>query len=49
MYVRDRRGPSGPNVEYVLQLWSALRELELSDPHVEEIVRHLESERSRGA
>lgn len=42
-YVRDRRGPSGPNVEYVLQLWSALRELELSDPHVEEIVRHLEN------
>lgn len=40
-YVRDRRGPSGPNIDYVRHLHAALRELELVDPHVEEIVRHL--------
>ena len=40
-WVRERRGPSGTNTEYVLRLQDALRELDLGDPHVEEIVRHL--------
>jgi cation transport regulator ChaC len=40
-WVRERRGPSGPNADYVLRLHAALRELDLHDPHVEEIVRHL--------
>ncbi len=40
-WVRRSRGPSGPNADYVLALHQALRSLEIHDPHVEEIVRHL--------
>lgn len=32
--VRTRRGPSGPNVEYLLRLAEALREIGADDPHV---------------
>ena len=35
--IRERRGPSGPNAEYVLRLRDALRALEIDDPHVETI------------
>jgi glutathione-specific gamma-glutamylcyclotransferase len=40
-YVRDRHGPSGSNREYVLRLRDALRELEVTDAHVEEVAHHL--------
>jgi cation transport regulator ChaC len=40
-YVRDRRGPSGTNANYVLRLLEALRALDVVDAHVEEIARHL--------
>ncbi|MBX3263258.1 MAG: gamma-glutamylcyclotransferase [Labilithrix sp.] len=40
-YVRARRGPSGSNADYVLLLCAALRELDVADPHVEAIARHL--------
>ena len=32
--IRDARGPSGPNREYVMRLAAALRELGHEDPHV---------------
>ena len=32
--VRDAAGPSGPNLEYVLRLAAALREMGAEDPHV---------------
>ncbi len=32
--VRTRRGPSGPNLEYLLRLAEALREIGADDPHV---------------
>ena len=35
--IRERRGPSGPNAEYVLRLRDALRALEVVDEHVETI------------
>jgi glutathione-specific gamma-glutamylcyclotransferase len=40
-WVRRSRGPSGPNADYVLALRDALRNLDIADPHVEEIARHL--------
>lgn len=40
-FIRSRRGPSGPNAEYVMLLAEALRSLEIVDAHVEEIARHL--------
>ena len=40
-YVRDRRGPSGSNADYVVRLHEALRALDVVDAHVETIVRHL--------
>ncbi|MBX3196952.1 MAG: gamma-glutamylcyclotransferase [Labilithrix sp.] len=40
-YVRERRGPSGSNADYVLRLHEALRELGVADAHVEEIAHHL--------
>ncbi len=40
-YVRDRHGPSGSNADYVLRLHEALRALEVEDPHVDAIARHL--------
>jgi cation transport protein ChaC len=40
-WVSKSRGPSGPNVEYVLKLHAALLELEVLDPHVEAIVKWL--------
>lgn len=39
--VRSARGPSGPNVEYVLRLAEALRELGDEDPHVFAVARLL--------
>ena len=39
--VRERRGPSGTNLDYVVRLLGALRALEIDDPHVEEIGRLL--------
>jgi cation transport regulator ChaC len=41
-FVRTRRGPSGPNSEYVVRLAEALRALAIVDTHVEDIARHLE-------
>jgi cation transport regulator ChaC len=35
--IRERRGPSGPNTEYVLRLRDALRALEIVDEHVERV------------
>ena len=35
--IRERRGPSGPNAEYVLRLRDALRALDIVDEHVETI------------
>jgi glutathione-specific gamma-glutamylcyclotransferase len=40
-FVRSRKGPSGPNSEYVLRLAEALRALAIVDAHVEDIARHL--------
>jgi len=37
--IRERHGPSGPNLEYLARLEAALRELGVSDPHVEELWR----------
>lgn len=39
--IHERRGPSGPNVEYALRLFEALRALDVNDPHVEDVARHL--------
>ena len=32
--VRDARGPSGPNTEYVMRLADSLRQFDVDDPHV---------------
>lgn len=40
--VRSARGRSGSNSEYVLQLASSLRELEVEDPHVFAVADRLE-------
>jgi len=40
-WIRERRGPSGPNSEYLLRLQEALRDLDVTDAHVDEIARHL--------
>lgn len=40
-WIRGSHGPSGPNSEYLLSLRDALRSLDIDDPHVEEIARHL--------
>jgi cation transport regulator ChaC len=40
-WVRTRRGPSGPNAEYVMRLAEALRALDVHDAHVDAIARHL--------
>jgi len=39
--IRDSRGPSGHNVEYVLELAKALREMGASDAHVFELEHEL--------
>jgi glutathione-specific gamma-glutamylcyclotransferase len=41
LHVRQRRGPSGENAEYVLRLAEALRALGIEDPHVEAIATQL--------
>ncbi len=41
--IRERRGPSGTNLDYALWLVEALRALEIEDPHVEEIGRLLDA------
>lgn len=40
--VRERKGPSGSNTEYVRKLAEALRALAILDTHVEDVVRHLD-------
>lgn len=40
--VRDASGPSGDNVEYVLNLYHALNALGINDPYVSELVGALE-------
>lgn len=40
-WVSVRRGPSGPNVEYVLRLRDTLAELQVEDEHVEAIASFL--------
>jgi cation transport protein ChaC len=40
--VRAAEGPSGPNVEYVVELARALAAMGASDPHVEALARLLE-------
>ncbi len=37
MQIRHSQGPSGTNIDYVLELAQALRELDIEDPHVFEI------------
>ena len=39
--IRAAVGPSGTNVEYVLELARALRAMGVSDPHVEELAGQL--------
>jgi glutathione-specific gamma-glutamylcyclotransferase len=39
--VASRRGPSGPNREYVERLHRALRELAISDVHIDAVARDL--------
>lgn len=43
-WVQRSKGPSGPNIDYVLKLHDALAELGIVDPHVEEIARWLRDE-----
>jgi cation transport regulator ChaC len=38
-HVRRSHGPSGANLDYVLELAAALRELGIDDPHVEAVAR----------
>jgi len=40
-WIRERRGPSGSNMEYALRLAEALRGLDIADAHVEDIARRL--------
>lgn len=42
-HVAKSHGPSGPNREYVMRLYDALRELGIDDEHVMEIRARLES------
>ena len=42
-------GPSGTNLDYLRQLESALRRLEIDDPHVFELARRLRQSRSQAA
>lgn len=46
-WVRKSHGPSGSNADYVLRLHAALAELEIVDPHVEDIVRWLRHDDER--
>lgn len=39
--VRDSTGPSGDNVEYVMELANALRTIEAEDDHVFDLARHV--------
>ncbi|TAL95665.1 MAG: gamma-glutamylcyclotransferase [Rhodanobacter sp.] len=40
-HIAASSGPSGPNRDYLLQLATALRELDAHDPHVFDVERHL--------
>ncbi|HVJ89088.1 MAG TPA: gamma-glutamylcyclotransferase [Labilithrix sp.] len=42
--ISQRHGPSGSNAEYALRLLDALRELDVTDAHVEEVARYLRSD-----
>ncbi|HVS65487.1 MAG TPA: gamma-glutamylcyclotransferase [Thermoanaerobaculia bacterium] len=46
--VRRSHGPSGSNLEYVLSLHAALRELGIVDPHVNEVAAELAMAVGRG-
>lgn len=39
--VRSSKGPSGENIEYVVELAHALQEIGAEDPHVFDLARHL--------
>jgi cation transport regulator ChaC len=45
--IATARGPSGPNIDYLMALAQALRELGKPDAHVFEIERHLGEFRQR--
>jgi len=47
-YVLTCQGPSGSNVEYVLNLAAALRKMGVEDPHVESIADAIEKADSGG-
>jgi cation transport regulator ChaC len=41
--ISSRSGPSGSNADYAMQLFVALRNLDIVDIHVETIIRHLDN------
>ena len=44
--IANSEGPSGTNSDYIIDLANSLRDMGVDDPHVFEIVRHLEQIRS---
>lgn len=46
-WVGARRGPSGPNADYVLHLHATLTELRIHDAHVEAVASILNGEKAR--
>jgi len=41
-HIMSAQGPSGTNLEYLLELAAALRNMNRADPHIEEILIHIE-------